>query len=75
MEFEEFSRIIADVLGVDADTITVDSKFIDDLGADSLDLFQIVTDVEDALDIQIPEEMLEQIVTVEDALNAINENI
>ena len=75
MEFEEFSRIIADVLGSDADTITADSKFIDDLGADSLDLFQIVTDVEDALDIQIPEEMLEQIVTVEDALNAINENI
>ena len=75
MEFEEFSRIIADVLGIDADTITADSKFIDDLGADSLDLFQIVTDVEDALDIQIPEEMLEQIVTVEDALNASNENI
>lgn len=75
MEFEEFSRIIADVLGIDADTITADSKFIDDLGADSLDLFQIVTDVEDALDIQIPEEMLEQIVTVEDALNAVNENI
>lgn len=75
MEFEELSRIIADVLGIDADTITADSKFIDDLGTDSLDLFQIVTDVEDALDIQIPEEMLEQIVTVEDALNAINENI
>ncbi len=75
MEFEEFSRIIADVLGIEPETITADSKFIDDLGADSLDLFQIVTDVEDALDIQIPEEMLEQIVTVEDALNAINENI
>ena len=75
MEFEEFSSIIADVLGIDADIITADQKVIDDLGADSLDLFQIVTDVEDALDIQIPEEMLEQIVTVEDALNAINENI
>ena len=75
MEFEEFSRIIADVLGIEPETITADSKFIDDLGADSLDLFQIVTDVEDALDIQIPQDMLEQIVTVEDALNAINENI
>ena len=75
MDFEELSRIISDVLGIDPDTITADSKFVDDLGADSLDLFQIVTDVEDALDIQIPEEMLEQIVTVEDALNAINENI
>ncbi len=75
MDFEELSRIIADVLGIEADTITPESRFIDDLGADSLDLFQIVTDVEDELDIQIPEEMLEQIVTVEDAMNAINENI
>ena len=75
MEFEEFSRIVADVLGIEPENVTADSKFIDDLGADSLDLFQIVTDVEDALDIQIPQDMLEQIVTVEDALNAINENI
>ena len=75
MDFEELSRIISEVLDVETDVITSDSKFVDDLGADSLDLFQIITDVEDALNIQIPEDMLEQIVTVEDALNAINENI
>ena len=73
--FEKVRDITVEQLSVDADEVKMESAFIDDLGADSLDLFQIVTDVEDALDIQIPEEMLEQIVTVEDALNAINENI
>ena len=42
MEFEKIQSIIADVLNVDAGTITLDTRFIDDLGADSLDLFQIV---------------------------------
>ena len=73
MQFEELCTIIAEVLDVEEDTITLETRFIDDLGADSLDLFQIVSEVEDRLSIQVPEDALEEIVTVEDALNAINE--
>ena len=73
MQFEELCTIIAEVLDVEEDTITLETRFIDDLGADSLDLFQIVSEVEDRLGIQVPEDALEEIVTVEDALNAINE--
>lgn len=75
MELEELSTIISDVLSVDPGAITLNSKFAEDLGADSLDVFQIVSEVEDRLQITIPEDMLEQIATVEDALNAINESI
>ena len=75
MELEELSTIISDVLSVDPGAITLNSKFVEDLGADSLDVFQIVSEVEDGLQITIPEDMLEQIATVEDALNAINESI
>ena len=75
MELEELSTMLSDVLSVDTGTITLNSKFVEDLGADSLDVFQIVSEVEDRLQITIPEDMLEQIATVEDALNAINESI
>ena len=49
MEFEVLTRIIADVLGVDQGEITEDTTFIDDLGADSLDVFQIIMGVEEAV--------------------------
>ncbi len=71
MELEELSEIIADVLDTDAQEITEDTRFVEDLGADSLDRFQIVSEVEDKLRIQIPEEALEEIQTVGDALSAI----
>ena len=48
MEFEKLQQIIAEVLNIDPDTITVDSRFIDDLSADSLDIFEIITSIEDA---------------------------
>ena len=74
MEFEEFSRIIADVLGVDADTITVDSKFIDDLGADSLDTVELIMEFENAFGIEIPDAAAEKIATVGDAISYIEAN-
>ena len=70
MDFEKLSSIIAEVLNMDAGDIRPDSAFVDDLGADSLDVFQIVMEIEDTLEIEIAEEDLEHIVTVQDALDA-----
>ena len=76
MEFEKIKKIIAEVLNVDEDTITMESTFGDDLGADSLDVFQIIMGVEEEFEIEIPNEEAEKIVTVGDAVeqikNAIN---
>ena len=71
MEFEKIQSIIADVLNVDADTITMDTKFIDDLGADSLDLFQIVMQLEETFHIMIDDSAAEKISTVGDAVEEI----
>lgn len=71
MEFEKLKQIIADVLNVDADEITMDTTFVDDLGADSLDIFQIIMGIEDAFDIEIDNEEAEKIVTVGDAVEQI----
>ena len=56
MEFEKLKKVIADVLNVDPDEIGMDSTFVDDLGADSLDVFQIVMGIEEEFDIEIPAE-------------------
>ncbi len=71
---EKMKEIIAEQLSVDADSITEASSFKDDLGADSLDLFELVMALEDEFDIKIPVENLEKIKTVEDIVNYINEN-
>ena len=71
MEFEKLKKVIADVLNVDPEEITMESTFVDDLGADSLDLYQIILGVEDAFDIEIPQEEAEKIVTVADAIDLI----
>ncbi|MCD7766044.1 MAG: acyl carrier protein [Lachnospiraceae bacterium] len=71
MEFEKLQKIIADVLNVDADEITMETTFTDDLGADSLDVFQIIMGIEEEFDIEIPNEQAETIVTVGDAVEAI----
>ena len=68
MEFEKLKGIIADVLNVDENEITMDTTFVDDLGADSLDVFQIIMGIEDEFDIQIPDDAAESIVTVNDAV-------
>ena len=71
MEYEKLVAIIADVMNVDPDEITPDTSFTDDLGADSLDLAQIMMGVESEFDIEIPAEELDGIVTVEDAAERI----
>jgi len=71
MEFEKLQQIIADVLSVDVDEITPETTFKDDLGADSLDVFQIIMGVEEAFGIEIPTEEAEKITTVGDAAEAI----
>lgn len=71
MEFEKLKQIIVEVLNVDENEITMDTTFIDDLGADSLDVFQIIMGLEEEFDIEIPNEEAEKIVTVADAVEAI----
>ena len=71
MEFEKLKKIIAEVLNVEADDITMDTTFVDDLGADSLDVFQIIMGIEEEFDIEIPNDEAEQIVTVGDAVEQI----
>ena len=71
MEFERLQQIIAEVLNVEADDITINSTFVDDLGADSLDIFQIIMGIEEEFDIEIPNEVAEHIVSVNDAVEQI----
>lgn len=71
MEFEKLKGIIAEVLNVDEDEITMDTTFVDDLGADSLDVFQIIMGIEEEFDIEIENEEAEKIVTVSDAVEQI----
>ena len=71
MEFEKLQGIIAEVLNLEPEEITQTSTFVDDLGADSLDIFQIIMGIEEEFDIEIPNETAEQIVTVRDAVEAI----
>lgn len=71
MEFEKLQKIISEVLNVDEDEITMETTFVDDLGADSLDVFQIIMGIEEEFDIEIANEDAENIVTVGDALEQI----
>lgn len=77
MEFEKLKSIIMDVLNQDIQEITMESTFVDDLGADSLDIFQIIMGIEETFDIEIDNDEAEKIVTVGDAVeqikNAIND--
>ncbi len=71
MELEKLKKIIVEVLNVDEDEISEDTTFIDDLGADSLDIFQIIMGIEEEFDIEIPTEEAEKISTVGDAVEQI----
>ena len=71
MEFEKLKKIIAEVLNVDEEEISMDTTFVDDLGADSLDIFQIIMGIEEEFDIEIANEEAENIVTVSDAVEKI----
>jgi acyl carrier protein len=67
--FEKIQEIIADKLSVDAQDITLDSSFIDDLNADSLDIVELIMALEDELDLEIPDEEVEGFKTVGDVVN------
>ena len=71
MELEKLKQIISAVLNVDVDEITMDTTFVNDLGADSLDIFQIIMGIEEEFDIEIDNEEAEKIVTVKDAVERI----
>lgn len=71
MEFEKLQDIIADVLNVSKDDIHSETTFVDDLGADSLDIFQIIMGIEEEFDIEIDNDEAEKISTVQDAVDQI----
>jgi acyl carrier protein len=71
MEFEKIRSIISEVLNISEAEITPESTFVEDLGADSLDVFQIIMGIEEEFDIEIPNEAAEKIVTVNDAVEQI----
>lgn len=75
MEFEKLQEIIVDVLNVNAEDVTMDTTFVDDLGADSLDIFQIIMGIEETFDIEIENDDAEKIVTVGDAVEQIKNAI
>lgn len=73
MELERIKEIVAGVLHVDENSITPDTKFVDDLGADSLDLTSIVMEIEEQFGIEIPDDAIASIVTVGDAVEKLEE--
>ena len=68
-------KIVAEQLGVKEDEVSIESSFVDDLGADSLDTVELVMALEEEFDTEIPDEEAEQITTVQLAINYINENL
>ena len=71
MEFERVKNVIVDQLSVDADEVTLEASFVDDLGADSLDVVELIMGLETEFDIEIPDEDAEKISTVGDAVDYI----
>ena len=75
MELEKLKAIIAEVLNVDVDEIVPETTFVEDLGADSLDVFQIVMGIEEEFEIQRPTAEVEKIVSVGDAVEQIKRTV
>ena len=69
--FDKVKEIVVEQLGVDKDSVTMSSSFIDDLGADSLDIVELIMAFEDAFDVEIPDADAEKISTVGDAVDYI----
>ncbi|HOL92523.1 MAG TPA: acyl carrier protein [Clostridiales bacterium] len=74
MVFEKVKKIIVEQLGVEEDEVTLESSFIDDLGADSLDIVELIMALEEEFDIEIPDSEAEKITTVGDAVEYIKNN-
>lgn len=73
--FEKIKAIIVEQLGVAETAVTMDASFIDDLGADSLDIVELVMAIEEEFDIEIPDNEAEKVVTVRDVVDYIKENV
>jgi acyl carrier protein len=71
MVFDKIKDIISDQLGIDAEEINMESSFVDDLGADSLDIVELIMALETEFDLEIPDEDAEKIATVADVVNYI----
>jgi acyl carrier protein len=71
---ERVKKIVVEHLGVEAEKVTEDASFIDDLGADSLDTVELVMAFEEEFGVEIPDDAAEKILTVRDAINYIQEN-
>lgn len=69
--FDKIKNLISEQLGIDAEEVTIESSFIDDLGADSLDIVELIMALETEFDLEIPDEDAEKISTVGDVVNYI----
>ena len=73
--FEKVKAIIIDLLQVSEDSVTLDANFIDDLGADSLDIVELIMALEEEFDLEIPDADAEKVVTVNDVVEYIKDNV
>ena len=75
MEFEKVKNVLMEQLGVDESVITMDSSFVDDLGADSLDIVELIMGLETEFDIEIPDDQIENLKTVGNVVDYITEHM
>lgn len=73
--FEKVRNVIVEQLGVDESEVTMDASFLDDLGADSIDIVEFIMALEEEFGLEIPDEEVDKIVTVENVIDYISENI
>lgn len=74
MIFEKVKEIVANILGINPEEITMESSFVDDLGADSLDVVELIMDLQDEFNIEIPDEEAEKVKNVGDVVNYIKQH-
>lgn len=74
MIFEKVKEVVSNILGIDADEITMESSFMDDLGADSLDVVELIMDLQDEFNMEIPDEEAEKIQTVGNVVDYIKQH-
>lgn len=75
MELDRLKEIIGNVMNIDTDLITEETTFVDDLGADSLDVFQIVMALEEEYDVEFGNDAIEEIQSVKDAVEVLKKAI
>ena len=75
MVFEKLKEILSLQLDVDAESLTLETKILDDLGADSLDVVEMLMSVEDEFDVEIPDEKIEELKTIGDVVDYIQDNM